>query len=251
MLGRVNSIETLACDDGWDIRFAVFLQGCGAKCIYCANVLTWDFNGGEEMDSNDIIEQMVQLKDFYKQGKGGITISGGEPLYQIDFAIDLARKTKLQGLTVALDTSGLVNLDVPENREKVLKLLRHVDLVLLDMKSGTDALHERLCSFKMKRTRDFAKLCDKLGKPMWIRHVVMKHYNAENDYDLKEILKFVKTLNNVEEFDLLEFHNLSEPLWEQCGINYIMSDDNVPSDKDMQRKFYLVQKELPNVKVTK
>ena len=66
MLGRVNSIETMACDDGWDIRFAVFLQGCGAKCIYCANVLTWDFNGGELMDSNDIIEQMVQLKDFYK-----------------------------------------------------------------------------------------------------------------------------------------------------------------------------------------
>lgn len=251
MLGRVNSIETMACDDGWDVRFAVFLQGCGAKCIYCANVLTWDFNGGELMDSNDIIEQMVQLKDFYKQGKGGITISGGEPLYQLEFATDLARKTKLQGLTVALDTSGLINLDIKENYDKVRKLLRHVDLVLLDVKSGTDELHQRLCSFKMERTRRFAQLCNELNIPIWVRHVVMKGYNAETDYDLKEIIKFIKTLDNVVEVDLLPFHNMSEPLWEQCNINYTMSDDNVPDDEDMKRKYELVQQELPNVKVTR
>ena len=251
MKARVHSIETFACDDGWDVRFAVFLQGCGAKCIYCANVLTWDFNGGELMDSDDIIEQMVSLKEFYEQGRGGITISGGEPLYQIDFAIDLARKTKLQGLTVALDTSGLINLDVKENHDKVCELLGYVDLVLLDVKAGTDALHQRLCSFKMERTRRFAQLCNELNIPIWVRHVVMKGYNAESDFDLKEIIKFIKTLDNVVEVDLLPFHNMSEALWEQCKINYVMSDDNVPDDEDMVRKYTLVQKELPNVKVTR
>lgn len=251
MFGRVNSIESLACDDGWGIRMAVFLQGCGAKCIYCANVLTWDFNGGEEMDSDNIIKQMLALKEYYIPNKGGITISGGEPLHQIDFAIDLAKKTKQQGLTVALDTSGLVNLDVQSNYNKVCELLKYTDLVLLDMKAGTDEMHQRLCSFKMQRTRRFAQLCDELNVPIWVRHVVMRGINAENDYDLTNIVEFIKTLNNIIEVDLLPFHNMSEPLWEQCGIEYKCSDDNVPDESDMIRKYELVKRELPHVKVTR
>ena len=246
---RVHGIETFGCDDGYGIRYIVFLQGCKGGCIYCHNVSSWNFNGGEEMDTNDIIEDMVHSKEFYKPNKGGITISGGEALHQLDACIDLARKTHLQGLTVALDTTGLISLE--DNLESVQKLLRHVDCVLLDMKAGTDEMHNKLCKFKMQRAREFAKLCSDMGVEIWIRHVVLKGYNAEDDYDLKEILKFVKTLNTVTEFDLLPFHNMGEYKWNECGIKYTLSDDNVPDDKDMKRKYELVQQELPNVKVTR
>lgn len=248
MLCKLHGIESFGACDGWGIRYIVFLQGCQGGCIYCHNVSSWDFNGGEVMDTNNIIEDMVQYKDFYKPNKGGITISGGEALHQLDACIDLAYKTHLNGLTVALDTTGLISLD--DNLESVQKLLSHVDCVLLDLKAGTDVLHNKLCKFKMQRAREFAKLCDDMGIELWVRHVVLKGYNAEDDFDLQEILKFVKTLNNVTEFDLLPYHPLGEYKWKELGMKYTLSPDNVPDDKDMIRKHELAQKELPNVKVT-
>lgn len=246
---RVHGIETFGCDDGYGIRYIVFLQGCQGGCIYCHNVSSWNFNGGEVMDTDDIIEDMVHYKSFYEPNKGGITLSGGEALNQLDACIDLARKTHLNGLTVALDTTGLISLD--DNLDKVRKLLRYVDCVLLDLKAGTDVMHDRLCKFKLQRAKEFAKLCDDMGIEIWIRHVVLKGYNAESDYDLKEILKFVKTLKHVTRFDLLPFHNMGGYKWDECGIKYTLSDDNVPTDKDMQRKYYLAQEALPGVKVTR
>ena len=179
----------------------------------------------------------------------GITISGGEALHQLDACIDLARKTHLQGLTVALDTTGLISLE--DNLESVQKLLRHVDCVLLDFKAGTDEMHDKLCKFKLQRAKEFATLCDKMGVEMWIRHVVLKGYNAESDYDLMKILEFVKTLHHVTQFDLLPFHDMGHYKWDECGIPYSLSNDNVPDDEDMKRKYELVQQELPNVKVTR
>ena len=246
---RVHGIETMGADDGYGLRYIVFLQGCKGGCIYCHNVSSWNFNGGEEMDTNDIIEDMIHSKEFYKPNKGGITISGGEALHQLDACIDLARKTHLQGLTVALDTTGLISLE--DNLESVQKLLRHVDCVLLDFKAGTDEMHDKLCKFKLQRAKEFATLCDKMGVEMWIRHVVLKGYNAESDYDLMKILEFVKTLHYVTQFDLLPFHDMGHYKWDECGIPYSLSNDNVPDDEDMKRKYELVQQELPNVKVTR
>ena len=215
---RVHGIETMGADDGYGLRYIVFLQGCKGGCIYCHNVSSWNFNGGEA-------------------------------LHQLDACIDLARKTHLQGLTVALDTTGLISLK--DNEDKVVKLLRHVDCVLLDFKAGTDEMHDKLCKFKLQRAKEFATLCDKMGVEMWIRHVVLKGYNAESDYDLMKILEFVKTLHHVTEFDLLAFHDMGHYKWDECGIPYSLSEDNVPNDEDMKRKYELVQQELPNVKVTR
>ena len=246
---RVHGIETFGCDDGYGIRYIVFLQGCQGGCIYCHNVSSWDFNGGEVMDTDDIIKDMVHNKEFYKPNKGGITISGGEALNQLDACIDLARKTRLQGLTVALDTTGLISLK--DNEDKIVSLLRYVDCVLMDLKAGTDEMHDKLCKFKLQRAKEFATLCDKMGIEIWIRHVVLKGYNAESDYDLWKILGFVKTLHHVTRFDLLPFHNMGEYKWNECGIKYTLSDDNVPDEEDMIRKAELAESMLPGVKVTR
>ena len=246
---RVHGIETFGCDDGYGVRYIVFLQGCQGGCIYCHNVSSWNFNGGEVMDTDDIIKDMVHNKEFYKPNKGGITISGGEALNQLDACIDLARKTHLQGLTVALDTTGLISLK--DNEDKIVSLLRYVDCVLMDLKAGTDEMHDKLCKFKLQRAKEFATLCDKMGVEIWIRHVVLKGFNAESDYDLWKILGFVKTLHHVTRFDLLPFHNMGEYKWNECGIKYTLSDDNVPDEDDMIRKAELAESILLGVKVTR
>lgn len=246
---RVHGIETFGCDDGRGIRYIVFLQGCAGGCIYCHNVSSWDFNDGVDVPIDRLIAEMLSNKEFYLQNDGGITISGGEALHQLDACIELARRTHSNGLTVALDTTGLIPLE--PNLERLKELLGYVDCVLMDFKAGTDEMHSKLCKFKLERAKAFAKLCSDMGVEMWIRHVVLKHYNAEDDYDLQQILEFVKTLDTVTEFDLLPFHNFGSYKWEQCGIEYKCSDDNVPNESDMIRKYELVKRELPHVKVTR
>ena len=246
---RVHGIETFGCDDGRGIRYIVFLQGCAGGCIYCHNVSSWDFNDGVDVPIDRLITEMLSNKEFYLQNDGGITISGGEALHQLDACIELARRTHSNGLTVALDTTGLIPLE--PNLERLKELLGYVDCVLMDFKAGTDEMHSKLCKFKLERAKAFAKLCSDMGVEMWIRHVVLKHYNAEDDYDLKQILEFVKTLDTVTEFDLLPFHNFGSYKWEQCGIEYKCSDDTVPDESDMIRKYELVKRELPHVKVTR
>ena len=246
---RVHGIETFGCDDGRGIRYIVFLQGCAGGCIYCHNVSSWDFNDGVDVPIDRLITEMLSNKEFYLQNDGGITISGGEALHQLDACIELARRTHLNGLTVALDTTGLIPLE--PNLERLKELLGYVDCVLMDFKAGTDEMHSKLCKFKLERAKAFARLCSDMGVEMWIRHVVLKHYNAEDDYDLQQILEFVKTLDTVTEFDLLPFHNFGSYKWEQCGIPYKCSDDNVPDESDMIRKYELVKRELPHVKVTR
>lgn len=246
---RVHAVESFGACDGRGIRYIVFLQGCAGQCIYCHNVSSWDFNDGVDVPIDRLITEMLSNKEFYLQNDGGITISGGEALHQLDACIELARRTHLNGLTVALDTTGLIPLE--PNLERLKELLSYVDCVLMDFKSGTDEMHSKLCKFKLERAKAFARLCSDMGVEMWIRHVVLKGYNAEDDYDLQQILEFVKTLDTVTEFDLLPFHNFGSYKWEQCGIPYKCSDDNVPDESDMIRKYELVKRELPHVKVTR
>lgn len=243
---RVHGVETMGADDGYGLRYIVFLQGCAISCCYCHNVSSWSFTDGEMKEIDDIIEDMAQMKEFYKPNKGGITISGGEPLYQLDACVELARKVHLQGLTVAIDTTGMVN----ETDERLRKLLRHVDCVLMDLKAGTDELHERLCKGKFERAKHFLSLCNEMGVEVFIRHVVLRHINAEDDYDLKQIINIVKQNDCVTHFDLLPYHPLGEYKWKECGIPYTLSPDNIPSEEDMIRKHKLVKRELPNIEVS-
>ena len=154
---RVHGIETFGCDDGKGIRYIVFLQGCAGGCIYCHNVSSWDFNDGVDVPIDKLIAEMLSNKEFYLQNDGGITISGGEALHQLDACIELARRTHLNGLTVALDTTGLIPLE--PNLERLKELLGYVDCVLMDFKAGTDEMHSKLCKFKLERAKAFAKLC--------------------------------------------------------------------------------------------
>ena len=132
-IAKIHSIETFGSVDGPGVRFVVFLNGCHMRCKFCHNPDTWDINGGEERTADELLTQALKYKTYWKSG-GGITVSGGEPLIQIDFLNEFFKKAKAKGVHVTLDTSGN-----PFTREepffsKFKELMNVTDLVILDIK---------------------------------------------------------------------------------------------------------------------
>lgn len=218
MIGHIHSIETCGTVDGPGMRFVVFFKGCPMRCAYCHNPDTWDPKGGEDHTAEDLLAQYDSLKDFYKNG--GITATGGEPLMQIDFLIELFEKAKAKGIHTCLDTSGVIfHRDNPELLAKFEHLAKVTDLVMLDIKHINPEEHQKLCKQPNENILDFAKFLDEQGIDIWIRHVIVKDITFIDKY-LDELGYFIGGLKHLKALDVLPYHNMGEVKYKNLGMEY-------------------------------
>lgn len=224
--GNIHSIETCGTVDGPGIRFVIFMQGCPLRCQYCHNPDTWQTDTNKLITVDEIMQKYDGVKEFVQSG--GITVTGGEPLLQIDFVTELFKVAKAHGIHTALDTSGITFN--PESTENINKLLKYTDLVLLDIKHINDEEHKKLTGASNKNILAFAQYLSEKQIPVWIRHVVVKDITLNEKY-LKELGKFLATLNNIKALDVLPYHNMAIPKYESLGINYPLKN-TPPTSKE-------------------
>ncbi|MBO5312515.1 MAG: pyruvate formate lyase-activating protein [Clostridia bacterium] len=218
MKGFIHSIESFGTVDGPGVRFVVFFQGCPMRCLYCHNPDTWVARGGTEHEPEEVLNRMLRNLPFYETG--GITASGGEPLMQMDFLIELFALAKERGIHTALDTSG-ITFD-KDNTKKFDLLMDLCDLVMLDIKHSDDGEHQRLTSHSNRRVFDFLDYLKGKGKAVWIRHVIVPDitYNHQQLYRLGELLR---GYDNIEKIEVLPYHNLGQVKYDRLGIDYPLS----------------------------
>ena len=224
--GNIHSIETCGTVDGPGIRFVIFMQGCPLRCQYCHNPDTWQTDTNKLITVEEIMQKYDGVKEFVQSG--GITVTGGEPLLQIDFVTELFKVAKAHGIHTALDTSGITFNQ--ENTENINNLLIYTDLVLLDIKHIDDEEHKKLTGASNKNILAFAQYLSEKQIPVWIRHVVVKDITLNEKY-LKELGRFLATLNNIKALDILPYHNMAIPKYESLGINYPLKN-TPPTSKE-------------------
>lgn len=227
--GKIHSCESFGAADGPGVRYIVFLQGCKMRCKYCHNPDTWNLSGGEEKSADELIQSALKFKKYWGDN-GGITISGGEPLLQIDFLIDLLKKAKEEGIHTTIDTAGN-----PFTREepffaKFEELMKYTDLLLLDLKEINPKRHKELTGFENSNILEMAKYLSEIGKPVWIRHVLVPE-NSDFDEDLTALGDFIGSLSNVEKVEVLPYHTLGKFKWDNLGIAYQLEGINSPEQE--------------------
>ncbi len=212
---KIHSIQTLGTVDGPGIRFVVFLQGCPLRCLYCHNPDTFNINNFKfEKTSDELLYEYEKNKEFCR---GGITITGGEPLLQIDFLIDFFKKAKEKGINTCIDTSGATfNKD---NTHKFDELMKYTDIVMLDIKHIDDEEHIKLTGVSNKNTLDFALYLSEKNIPLWVRHVVVPNITYNEKY-LIALGKFLSKLKSLKSLDVLPYHTLGVSKYEELGMDY-------------------------------
>ena len=213
--GNIHSIESCGTVDGPGIRFVVFFQGCPMRCMYCHNPDTWDFNVNQKMSVDEILTKYDGVKEFLKNG--GLTATGGEPLCQIDFLIELFKKAKEKNIHTALDTSGITFKK--ENISKFDELMKYTDLVMLDIKHIDPVQHQKLTGQSIAPVVEFAKYLSNKKIPVWIRHVVVPNITYNKTY-LTKLGEFLVTLNNIQALDVLPYHDMAIAKYENLGKDY-------------------------------
>lgn len=220
VLGKIHSIETCGTVDGPGIRFVVFFQGCPMRCLYCHNPDSWNFSSENLYSVEEILEQYEGVKEFCK---GGITVTGGEPLVQIDFLTELFRQAKGKNIHTALDTSGI--LFDKNNTNKIDELLKYTDLVLLDIKHIDNEEHIKLTKHSNKNVLEFAQYLSENNIPVWIRHVVVPEITYKEEY-LTQLGEFLACLKNIKALDVLPYHDMAKSKYKELGLDYQL--ENIP-----------------------
>lgn len=234
--GYIHSIETCGTVDGPGLRYVVFFQGCPMRCKYCHNPDTWKINIGKEYSVDELVEDITKYKNFIKNG--GVTITGGEPLLQADFAAELLTKLKELGIHTAIDTSGAIPLD------KCKLAVDAADLILLDIKSIDTVVAQNLTGMGNENPLSLLDYLEKIKKPVWIRHVVVPGY-TENYEHIEKLGKYLKDFTVVEKVEILPFHKMGEYKWEELGEQYELTDTQPPEKasinkiRDILRKYNL------------
>lgn len=216
-MGRIHSIETFGTVDGPGVRFVVFFQGCPMRCQYCHNPDTWAVSDGQEMSVEGILARMERNRAFYRTG--GITATGGEPMFQMEFLTELFTNAKERGIHTCLDTSGIMF----PGQSLCARLMEVTDLVMLDIKHIDDARHRKLTGHSNRPILEFARYLDDIGKPVWIRHVVVPGITFNREA-LTGLGRFLSTLSNVERLEVLPYHAMGKVKYEDLGMDYILKD---------------------------
>ena len=219
MQGRIHSLESFGTVDGPGTRFVVFTQGCPMRCAYCHNPDTWDVTGGTLMDASYIIEQYEKNSPFYRNG-GGITVTGGEPLLQIDFLTELFTLAKEKNIHTCIDSSGITfNPESPELLAKMDKLMTLTDLVMLDIKHINPDKHRELTKQPNHNILRFVAYLAEKNVDMWIRHVVVPGITDDEKY-LFDLGYFIGGFSNLKALDVLPYHTMGEKKYEAIGLEY-------------------------------
>lgn len=228
-MARTHSFESFGTVDGPGIRFVIFMQGCHLRCKYCHNRDTWNTCGGTIITLNELLEKIKKYIPYFETSNGGVTVSGGEPLLQMDFLISLFKELKKLRIHTAIDTSGM--FDVTDRMKELIDL---TDLFLLDIKHINSDKCMDLVGFSNEKELAFARYLSDINKPMWIRQVLIPSITDDED-DLIELRNFIKSLNNVEKVDLLKYHSMGKFKWENLGLKYELSNIPDATDSDLER----------------
>lgn len=224
--GRIHSVESFGALDGPGIRYVLFLQGCPLRCVFCHNPDSWEAEGGQAIGSADVVRDILRYKNFIRNG--GVTLSGGEPLMQPDFAASICAGCRENGLHTALDTSGGVSLLACR------QAVDAADMLLLDMKAANDALFRTMTGRGMDNTLDILTHCETQGKPVWIRHVLVPGYTLPEPH-LHELGKLLAEFSCIERVELLPFHKMGEYKWEALGLPYTLGSTQPPAPEEVEK----------------
>jgi pyruvate formate lyase activating enzyme len=233
--GYIHSTESFGSVDGPGIRFLIFLQGCHMRCRYCHNPDTWKM-GSEECGTTATVQELLDKAERYRAywgADGGITVSGGEALLQIDFLTELFEEAKRRGIHTCLDTAAQ-----PFTREepffsKFERLMKYTDLVMLDIKHIDSEQHRKLTGHGNEHILDCARYLSDIEQPVWIRHVLVPGI-TDDEQQLKALRHFLDTLHNIKKIEVLPYHTLGIFKWEQLGIPYTLADVPVPTAEQVK-----------------
>ncbi len=229
MVGHIDSIETLGLVDGPGIRVVVFLQGCPLRCLFCHNPETWTLNDKFLITPEELVRHIYKYRNYFGTD-GGVTFSGGEPLFQHDFLLECLKLCKKMGINTCLDTSGSCT--------RYEDILKYVDLVIWDVKALDNDSYRKMTGRDIGISLEFLKYCQDNGVKMWIRQVIVPGINDNVNY-INKLKEFIKPLKNVEKVELLPYHLLGVSKYKQLGIPYRL--DGVPAiEKDKCDELYKV-----------
>ncbi len=224
--GRIHSMESMGLVDGPGIRTVLFLQGCGLRCKYCHNPDTWDIQGGREMDVNQVLNRLKRFRPYYGE-TGGLTCSGGEPLLQMEFVLELFQVCKKEKISTCLDTAGYGYGQYEE-------LLKFTDLVLFDAKHYIPEEYKQLTGGDFSAPSKFLETVEKSGTPLWVRHVVVPGL-TDSEAHIRGMKEYIKEIPNVEKVELLPYHALGVEKYKEMGMDYPLKDV-MPMDKEKTKQ---------------
>jgi pyruvate formate lyase activating enzyme len=233
--GYIHSVETCGTVDGPGIRFVIFTTGCPLRCLYCSNPDCRYLENGKKVSVDSLIEEIQKYTSYMKASGGGVTISGGEPLYQPEFVREVFRRCRSLGIHTALDTSGFCNLEIAK------LVLEFVDLVLLDIKSFDQVTYAKVTGVDIEPTLILAQYLSEINKPTWIRFVLVPGLTDEPD-NIAGLADFIATLNNVERVEVLPFHKMGEYKWEELGYEYKLKETPTPTPEQVQEVLDIFRK---------
>lgn len=225
-VGKVHSIETCGTVDGPGIRFVVFMQGCNLRCLYCHNPDTWSKTSGTSYTAKELFKEVIKYEAYMRLSKGGITVTGGEPLLQTEFLIELFMMCKSHGIHTALDTSGSIIND------QVKVLLEWTDLVILDIKNFDKDHYQFLTGAKLQDTLDFLNYINTIQKRIWIRYVLVPQLTDQLD-SISDLSKHLSRFKGIERIEILPFHKMGEYKWEDLEVPYTLYDTPIPTESEL------------------
>jgi pyruvate formate lyase activating enzyme len=228
LVGYVHSYEVGSTVDGPGIRFVGFLTGCLLRCQYCHNPDTWHKYNGQPVTVSRAMRQIGKYAQVLKISKGGITLSGGEPMVQRPFIVRIFRRCKELGLHTCIDTSGRLG-DRMTDQE-----LMDIDLNILDIKSGDPAIYEKVTRQPLQPTLDYARRLSALGRPMWIRYVLVPGLTDGQD-NVERVADFCAGLKSVERVEILRFHQMGKDKWHKLRLEYPLENVEPPGPELAER----------------
>lgn len=232
MKGYIHQLESFGSVDGPGVRFIIFFAGCPLRCKYCHNPDTWDMMKGKQYTADELLDEAITCREYWGT-KGGITVSGGEPLAQIDFLLELFTKAKDRGINTCIDTAGGPFTREGEWFEKFKRLMNVTDVLLMDIKHINEEEHIKLTGHTGKNIIEMFRYLDEINKPVWIRHVLVPGI-TDNDGYLIQTRDFIRTLGNVQRVEVLPYHGLGAMKYKDLGIDYVLKDTNSPTAERVQ-----------------
>lgn len=226
LTGFIHSYTTGSAYDGPGLRTVVWTTGCQFRCQYCHNPDTWHLKDGQPVQASELVNEVMRYAPFMRAGRGGVTVSGGEPLVQAPFVMEVLRGCRARGLHTALDTNGALGDRLSDED------LQAIDLVLLDIKSWDEANHRRVTGAEVDPVRRFAERLARLGRPMWVRFVLVPGL-TDDPANMSGLARFVAGLQGVERVEILPFHQLGRGKWEARGLNYPLAGTPAASREDV------------------
>ncbi|WP_192986966.1 pyruvate formate-lyase-activating protein [Carnobacterium mobile] len=231
-VGYVHSTESFGSVDGPGIRFIAFMQGCRMRCQFCHNPDTWNMGGGTPYTADELLDEALSYREYWGE-RGGITISGGEPLLHIDFLIELFKKAKAQGVHTTLDTCGQPFTYDQPFFDRFQELMEYTDLLLFDIKHIDDEKHKELTMMSNKNILNMAQYLSEIEKPVWVRHVLVPE-KSDFDEDLIRLDTFIHSLKNVVKVEILPYHKLGVYKYAALNIPYKLKDIEPPTTERIE-----------------